>query len=268
MPNLRANRRLIMRRRSASSLDAATTAWVNAVVGAGGSVSATLQGYVDTLIKAYKSASVWSVLDREWLYASENATQASIDIVSLSTHTLVSSPTFSANVGYVFTGSEYINTNYTTGSNFTTNGNSFGAYVRQPVASFSNGSILGVSGLYSYLQAKFANIEFDANEAQFFLVANPSGFSAGNFIVTRTNATDVSLYRNLGAALSTQTGAPAGLPSVNFFVGAMNNAGSPASNFGGTIASAFMGGALNSTLAQAKNTALNAYMTSISNNVY
>jgi hypothetical protein len=45
----------------------ATTAWVNAVVGAGGSVSAAQQTRVDTFIKALKAASIWTKMDRIWL---------------------------------------------------------------------------------------------------------------------------------------------------------------------------------------------------------
>ena len=74
---------------SGPAFDAATTAWVNAVVTAGGTVSTSQKGYVDTLIKALKTASVWTSLSRLWLLASENTYQAGIDIVGLNTYTNV-----------------------------------------------------------------------------------------------------------------------------------------------------------------------------------
>src|SRR5690349_15337642 len=64
--------------------DAATTAWVAAVVAAGGAVSTTQQSRVDTLIKALKSHGLFTQLDRLWLWAGESDHhQATIDIINL-----------------------------------------------------------------------------------------------------------------------------------------------------------------------------------------
>src|SRR5262245_27860031 len=96
MPNIIYNRRL---NAPASSLDASTTAWVSAVVAAGGTVSAARQTIVDTLIRSLKAHSLFSVHDRIWLLASENTQSALIDIVNLSSATN-SGATFTADQGY------------------------------------------------------------------------------------------------------------------------------------------------------------------------
>ncbi len=83
--------------------DSATTAWVNAVVTAGGTVSAGRQTVVDNLITGLKSDGIWTKLDRLWIFAAENTQSALIDLVSLSTGTPTNSPTFTANAGYTCT---------------------------------------------------------------------------------------------------------------------------------------------------------------------
>jgi hypothetical protein len=94
-------------------MDSATTAWIAAVVAAGGSVSSGRQTIVDDLIAGLKADGVWSKLDRLWLTATENTQSALIDLVATSTATPVNSPTFAANLGY--TGSnasnKYIDSN-------------------------------------------------------------------------------------------------------------------------------------------------------------
>src|SRR5215831_13637080 len=96
----------------AAAFDAATLAWVAAVVGDGGTVSATEKGYVDTLIVGLRADGLFSKLDRLWLLASENTHQAKIDIIALQSFTLTGSPTFAANAGYTGVGDTGIDTNF------------------------------------------------------------------------------------------------------------------------------------------------------------
>ena len=245
--------------------DADTTAWASAVVGGGGSVGATQRGYVDTLIKAYKAAGVWAKLDREWLYASENIQQAAVSIVNPGSaiHSSVAAPTFTANRGYTCSGGAYIDTNYTPGTTFTLNSLSYGAYVR----SASSGVAMGVFPVYSYFKPAGGNLEYDANEVGFFTVSNPT--AAGSYIITRTASNALAAYKNNSStALNTQTNTPSSVPVIDYYIGAANLGGSPTDAFNGEIAAVFFGGGLTGAEAAAKNTALNAYMTSVGASVY
>jgi hypothetical protein len=91
-----------------------TDAWVNAVIAAGGTVSASRKTLVSDLIEGLKTDGVWIKLDRLWVMAAENSQSALIDLVALAQATPVNSPTFSVDQGYrCNTGaSQNIDTNY------------------------------------------------------------------------------------------------------------------------------------------------------------
>jgi hypothetical protein len=254
--------------------DADASAWAAAVVTAGGTVSANQLAYVSTLITAYKAAGVWTLLDREWLYASENAFCAKVDIKGLASHTLVGStlPAFTANRGYDSgaAGIGYIDTGYITGSNFLLNAHSFGGYVFTPRTSGVAGSVMGEH------DTAYVLLQPNNNGTQAITAAADSTFqgfantqAAGNYIVTRTSSTNVDFYKNPNAALSASATSVA-VPALNWFALAFNSNGSadqfyPASEI---VSSIFMGGVLNGTQAAAKNAALNTYMTAVGANVY
>lgn len=244
--------------------DADATAWSNAVaaISAPDTPSPTQLSRVSDLITAYKAAGVWSKLDREWLYASENATQASVDIKSLSTHTPVGSPTFTASEGFTF-GGTYLETNYIPGTTYTLNSLSHGAYIRGG----STGVALGVFGVYSYMKIAGSNIEYDADEFGFFSTAH--GGVAGSYIVSRTTSALVDIYKNNSStSLRNDTNGPNAVPTLEFYVGAANSGGSPADASDLQIAMSFFGGGLSNTEAAAKNVAFNAYMTALGKAVY
>lgn len=256
------------------SLDAATTAWVSAVVAAGGTVSGTQQGYVDTLIKAYKAAGVWTKLDHEWLYASENATQASIDIVGLAVHTLAITPTFTANRGYTGTGSgglDYIDLGLapSAGANYGLNTASFGCYIRNSRTVGDSTIVMGTqSGDYSFFRPKnnSGNLEHDINSGAFNAPANAD--ARGNYTLVRTNSSTITPYKN-GTAGSSETATASARPTQNWYVLALNNNGTSVSHSSDEVASCFIGGAFTGTEVAAKDLALNAgYMASVGASVY
>ncbi len=93
------------RKSSVVSYDASTTAWINAVVAAGGAVSTTQKGRIDALIVALKGHGLFSTNSRLWLYGGESDhKQATIDIMGLAVATEQGSPTFGAG-GYTGNGS-------------------------------------------------------------------------------------------------------------------------------------------------------------------
>jgi hypothetical protein len=95
-----------------SPYDAATNAWINAVVAAGGTVSDPRKVLVDTLIRGLKTDGVWAKLDRLWIFAAENTKSALIDLVIPVTAVHVGTPTFAVDTGYTVDGTNMVNLNY------------------------------------------------------------------------------------------------------------------------------------------------------------
>jgi hypothetical protein len=248
--------------------DSNATAWVNAVVTAGGTVSSGQKTNVCNLIAAYKTAGIFTLLSHEWLYASENATQAKIDIINLASHTLIGSPTFSVNNGYSGWGTNVcINTNFSSDSNFTLNSASFGAFL--VTSQTSGGSSIGAMGSvasspFTYFKPLNGSsvLEFDLNAASFPTQANAN--MQGNYIFSRTSSSAIVVYKN-GAAGVSSSSTSTSLNSSSIYVGAFNGSGTCIQPMTSTevIASAFVGAGLNSTQAAAKYTALRAYMTAV-----
>src|SRR5215475_8332903 len=85
---------------ASAAIDPATTAWVNAVVTNGGSVSNARKTLVNNLISGLKTDGVWTDLDRLWLYAGENQPSALTDLVATGLATAVNSPTFTTDNGF------------------------------------------------------------------------------------------------------------------------------------------------------------------------
>ena len=262
---------------SGPSEDPATTAWVNAVIAAGGTVSTAQRGYVDTLIKAYKTAGVWTLLDHEWLFAAENKTQAKIDIVGLLQWSEPMAPmTFTAGRGLKeggFGGHLDLGVMPSNGVTFQQNSASFGVYVltnrTTPNDAAAMGAADGGSGSYCFLRAlNTGGAEHDLNSSNFNSPANPTAM--GNYIISRTSSTALTPYKNNAAMGATETTMTAlARPAVFWAAFTFNTVGGASSNVvGDEMASVFIGGGMNSTQALAKNAALNAYMTSVGCNVY
>ena len=262
---------------SGPSEDPATTAWVNAVIAAGGTVSTTQRGYVDTLIKAYKTAGVWTLLDHEWLFAAENKTQAKVDIVGLLQWSEPMAPmTFTAGRGLKeggFGGHLDLGVMPSNGVTFQQNSASFGVYVltnrTTPNDAAAMGAADGGSGSYCFLRAlNTGGAEHDLNSSNFNSPANSTAM--GNYIISRTSSTALTPYKNNAAMGATETTMTAlARPAVLWAAFTFNTVGGASSNVvGDEMASVFIGGGMNSTQALAKNAALNAYMTSQGCNVY
>ena len=165
----------------AATLDPATTAWVNAVVTAGGTVSTAQKVKVDTLIRGLKADGLFSVLDRVWLFASENTQQAGIDIINLGTLTEHGSPTFTAGSGYAFSGSNYLDTGIILASesrNYTLNSASSFVYIPTSYTTFPNtplGTYDGTnSGPYYTAGAAYINDTVAFTTSQSNLQGSPS----------------------------------------------------------------------------------------------
>jgi hypothetical protein len=260
------------------SFDSATTAWEAAVVTAGGTVSGTQKTRVDTLIKALKAHSLWTVQDRIWLFASENVQQATIDIVNLATATN-SGATHTASQGYAGNASStFVDTGFgasVNGVNYTRNSASYSVYVRTSRTTAANKAALAFrddagSGAVSRILPHAAGNVIIA-------VINGTGFAQtadsnaqGFYTVSRTASTTTEVYKNSSStSIFSDATASTALVSTTFYVGAEHLSGGGNTFFSDDqIAIVAFGPGLSGANAAQFQTDVNAYMTSLGTNVY
>lgn len=247
---------------SGVATDPATTAWVNAVIADGGSVSATQQTNVNALIVALKGHGIWTLLDRLWLYGGESDThQAKIDIVNLQSHTITVAPTFGAG-GY--TGNavdQFINTNFVPsagGSLFIQDSASFGGYIRtnRAVQDYDLMGTLGgghICELLPFGGTSRCDINWDGFDTF------TSTASQGFWHLNRSGASATQVYYD-GGALTTGNPTSQGLPNLAFFVLGRNLGGGINRPSADQIAAVFIGGSMTAAQAANFNTDIEAYM--------
>lgn len=253
-----------------------TTAWIAAVIGAGGTVSGQQAAYVNTLEQALTAGSVITLLDRLWLFASENSTQALIDLVARSTATATNSPTFTASQGYAGNGtSSYIDSNFnasTAGGNFAQNSAHYSIYSRSNRAG-ADATAFGAGAAAGSRNALYLRTVTDRGIARVNLTGAFGGTdyastdARGMWVGSRTAAGAGSTYRN-GSSVSSFTEASAAPFNGNFFIGASNGGGAAGLFDTAQIAICSIGGGLDATKAATLSTAVNAYMTALGTNVY
>lgn len=254
-------------------LDPATTAWVAAVVSAGGTVSGGQQTNVNNLIVALKGHGLFAKLDRMWLYASENATQASIDIVNLATHSLSGTPTFTANQGYTGNGSAFINTNFVgtvNGVNMTNSGASIAAYIRNNRTSSSNITAIGAQNGTGSDQTSIQVNAFGSQNIGTMIgqIAVAGATTSQGLWVTSGTPAASNFYRNGSSIGSVGTGTGT-VPAEALFALAFNNNGSAIQISTDQIAVVSLGGNLSSTDETNLSADVNGlYMTALGTNVY
>lgn len=279
MPSIIPVRRNVLRHGAASaaggSLDPATTAWINAVVGAGGTVGGTQQTNVDTLIKALKSAGAFTVLDRWWLLGSENTQQQQIDIIALQSWTSHGAGSFSVNSGYTGDGSTgYLDSNFiplSAGGNWTLNSATIGAYVltnrttTAAKASIGSTNASANSG-FTYIVPLQTTFQYDLNGNTFPTVAN--GSARGHWMVTRTTSSLVTAYKNGSSFGSSGADSATVLPNQTVLISATNNIGLIDNFSDDECLAAYFGGGMDATMAAAVDSAVNTYATALGKNVH
>lgn len=255
-------------------LDPATTAWISAVTGAGGSVSGTQQTRVNTLVVCLKTNGLFTIGDRLWLYAGESDVhQAAIDLINLSAHTLVSTPTLSA-TGYAGNGSSFaINTNFnlSTAINYAQNSASAMVYDQinegpQPGVSIGGGD--GTNYLFFEPGSPAGFMTTNVNDGTFAsTIVNTGNNTQGMWILSRTASTGLSVYKN-GSSAGTATATSGPRPNVTVSILADNNNGTNGQFYLGTLSAVWLGAGLNATQAGNLTTCINAYMTAWGVNVF
>lgn len=258
----------------ASDANSETTAWVNAVVSAGGTVSQTQRGRVDTLITSLKGHSLFSANSRLWLHAGESVDQqARIDIMGLATATTSGhAPTLGAG-GYTGNASSQYIDYGTKPSNYTQNSASYGGYDRTSSTTAGSVALLGtydgancIADLQPKADAGGSNARINTDTG--FIMSGGNANRQGFHVASMRASGDQELYINgasvtVGAAASTSI---AGLP--NFYGLARNNNGSADIFCDDQIAAFWLGAGLSDTDAANLSTDVNAYMTAWGVNVY
>lgn len=199
-------------------METETTAWVAAVVGDSGTVSAGRQTIVDNLIAGLKADGIFTKLDRIWLFAAENSQSALRDLVAAASASAVGTPIFTTDVGYAGMTSpdSYINSNFNpstaTTPKFTRNSacafgwsNSSAALNEQP--------IVGQQGLGLFMYPMTSgNVNAAINEAVTFSVGITVANGLGFYHVNRSASNAEQIYKN---GSSVQTGANASVLPEN-----------------------------------------------------
>lgn len=241
----------------AVSLDAATTAWINAVIAAGGTVSGPRQSLVNSLIVDLKADGIWIKLDRLWILAAENTKSALIDLVALATATATGG-NFTTDRGY---DSSAIDSGFNPGS-------TPGALYTQDSAHLSvwdNTSggaaaiIIGISGVSAgvniYTRYSDNNCYTrinDSPEAGGLAVASTQGFTLGN----RSSATARQSYKNGSSLGSLGTVNSTNVPNENILIKGNVTETDQISQFS-------IGGSLSSTEVTNFYNRLRTYMTAV-----
>lgn len=185
--------------------------WRQAVRTAGSDVSPFMMGNVTRLIRSLKASGVWATLDRLWLFAAENPTQALIDLKVRATATVVGAPTFAANKGYTGTGvnTDYLNSNFAPSSgspNFVQNNAAIGCWVvtaPTTTAGIECGSETGAP--FTEIGVRWTSVDYTyaVNSVSRSLPAHSNNWT-GQFHAQRTGASALALYRN-GASVNADT---------------------------------------------------------------
>lgn len=249
--------------------DPDANAWANAVQGAGGFVTGAQRRRVATLIRSLKAGGVWPLLDRLWLFAAENPTQALMDLKARAVATLVSSPVFTVNRGYKGNHAASIDSGFNPSSGgFNYTQNSGAPFTWVETAESTPASLLCLFGNdesnYGHLQTGAVTFAYGIN----------SGSAAGTTIpVASTGLIDISRNAASGAGAltaslngvldSSSTIASVAIPNHSFFILASNNAGAVYQPTDGRLSAWGIGGARSSAQKARLSAAMCTYMASV-----
>lgn len=241
------------------SYDADVQAWSDACSGT--KPSASLMSNLSTFVTSLKSNSIWTKLDRIWLYASETEEQALKCIRTRTNSTKIGSPSFTISVGYggfTTSGVVALDPSYnptTTATAYTQNSASLGIYSRDN--NTSAGTFLGnighrdsgtSGGMRANLNPRTStnNIRMNANNQGLIAVSNSN--SIGLFTVSRTASNDLRAFSGGSQVGATSTQASVALYNAPIYVGGIYATDSGGALGGGReLSFAFIGGGLSTT---------------------
>ena len=216
------------------------TLWANAVIGRGGTVSTTRRALMTNFVDALKAASIWNLVDDAWMLVAENPTQALVSLKQRRLATAVNAPAFTADQGYAFAGTSYVDTGFVPSVNavaMTGISLHLAAYERTNIATGGNaaGSVIASTAnllIIPRLTSGLLSVQLNSQAVGpgGDVLTDSRGLSVGSRNGTLT--ADVLAYKN-GVAVLPNTPGTVGssLPTVKLFIGAQCNSSSVAVSF-------------------------------------
>jgi hypothetical protein len=225
----------------------------------------------NNLVLSLKAGGIWNKLDVLYIFANDGGSDfATLNwkAPTLNQATLINTPTFTANEGFIGNGtSSYINTNYTPstiGNNYQLNDCSFGYWA------------------FSGLQTGGSRVNIGTRNSSVSGLTYPVGVSENSLFINTNNITNVTLtssanlglrhfnrvsssgsrYYNSTGLVGSNTNISSDISNFPFFISALNSANT-ASFFTITEISIMFAGASLANENTALNNAFNTYITSL-----
>ena len=249
--------------------DADALAWRRAVVAQGGPVSAAQLARIARLVRALKARGVWDRLDRLWIFAAENATQALTDLRTRSLATLSPTPPgFTALRGFIGNGmSAYVDLGVAASAltKFTQNAGHLSLYLRD-----GDGVTNAFIGARDNGSGFSSEVVWGSSTTMNFLIQTagaPTSFGQsaqnGFHIAERSSAT-TGIVSNNGVDEGSQTIATSSSRATsNLAVLARNTSGTYSVFSGSRIGALTVGGALGGAGRAALYQAMGGCLTSV-----
>ena len=221
--------------------------------------------------KAEKNCGAYQNTDDYWVLWGENATQALVSLKQRRLATVSGAPTFAANTGYTFSGTNYINTGFipsTHAVNLAATNGRLATYDRTNVAASNIVTTAGAVDLTIVTRASTGLMRGAICSATFNTTGSEASDRRGHNVLSRTGASTAVSYRR--GVVSGSGGTPASTlsrPSVALFIGGANSAGSITGGFAGSVGMFVVGAPLTAAQEEAHYTSVQAWATSVGANV-
>jgi hypothetical protein len=256
-----------------AAFDADAQAFFNRVTAAGGSLTATEQTAVNTLVLELKGYSIWSSMKAIYPMVGASAAACAQNLKSSSfTGTFTSGWTF-ASSGVTPNGtSAYFDTTFRPDTNLTVNSTHASLYLNtnnlpillaDPV---DMGSFNSTGQAITLNQTSLASLTFGSRNLGNF-ISTTQATRQGFGITSKTSATLTTLYKNGTSVVSGNSSGT--LPFSNVYIGTLNLNGSPfgAGYVNNKIAFSSIGDGLNNTQSGNFYTAVQTFNTTLSRQV-
>lgn len=255
---------------------AATSAEASQFFARATGMDTTHQTRFSTLIDGLVTDAIWSKLDALYVFATDTATNARINLKSSSFGiSLIGTPTFTANTGYAGNGSQALDTTYNalTSGQFTQNSGSMGVYVLTNRTVDANITHMGNNNVGDTIidvvrLNAFGNKDWFAINDNSPLAITGTGTAKGFGVASRTVSGTVNGYKN-GSSIGSFTVTSSAPNSMNFYILGMNyNTGTLIQGSTDQVSAAFIGSGLTATDVSNISSRINTYMTAYGINVY
>ena len=252
-----------------ASFDADAVAFFGRVTTAGGSLSATEKAAVNQLVLDLKANSLWTPMKAIYPMVGASAAACAQNLKSSSfTGTFTSGWTF-ASTGVTGNGtSAYMNTGYNPNLDADTTVNNFHHSV------YINNGVVGncIQGCYNAAGGE-TDILPSYSGQLYAMINNTGGLGVanttrvGHFIGSRYQSNSIQYYLSASQLLTTTSTPAASKNNLNYYIGLLNDNGTPTFGNASRIALSTLGQGLSPTQASNFYTAVQAFQTTLSRQV-